>query len=310
MISNACSPIRLTAFLFACALGAIASAEEWKEVRDEKLNFKIDFPGKVEVMTTTQGITVYSSNVKSGADFTQYLVSVIPSRGNEPDRRIRNFHGELRQQHDDFKILRSTPIACSGFYGEHSTTLFDYQKEDAFGGSYQLPSGMDTWILQVGDRVYHIGVNYWIYDNSFEGAVGYDDVPEAAQKFFKTFRILDPASVKTDSVRFPDDLRGSWLTDDDSPTELVTFLGNDRIMFLGALQGTFKIDRSTTPAQIDITFDFEPDTQRKGIFELDRDHLKLCLATEGTDERPSRLEKTDGSELYQLRRPGNSIIDP
>lgn len=62
------------------------------------------------------------------------------------------------------------------------------------------------------------------------------------------------------------------------------------------LEGTFKIDSSTSPPQIDSTVTKDNQAQGRagqkslGIYKLDGDKLKLCACDVGHDERPEKLD--------------------
>ena len=64
-------------------------------------------------------------------------------------------------------------------------------------------------------------------------------------------------------------------------------------------EGTFKLDASKKPAQIDLKVG---DKSLEGIYTLEGDNLKLCLAEAG--ERPTEFKSADGSKtmLMILRR--------
>ena len=66
---------------------------------------------------------------------------------------------------------------------------------------------------------------------------------------------------------------------------------------MGAVyKGTIELDTSTKPRQINMRFDAGPEkgNTNLGIYKLDGDTWKLCLATRGTI-RPSRFASTPGS---------------
>jgi uncharacterized protein (TIGR03067 family) len=66
---------------------------------------------------------------------------------------------------------------------------------------------------------------------------------------------------------------------------------------MGAVyKGTLRLDESTDPAQLDMKFDAGPEkgTTNFGIYKLDGDKWKLCLATRGT-VRPKRFASGPGS---------------
>jgi uncharacterized protein (TIGR03067 family) len=66
---------------------------------------------------------------------------------------------------------------------------------------------------------------------------------------------------------------------------------------MGAVyEGTLKLDASRRPPQVDMKFDEGPEkgNTNLGIYKLDGDTWKLCLATRGS-VRPSKFESTPGS---------------
>jgi uncharacterized protein (TIGR03067 family) len=71
------------------------------------------------------------------------------------------------------------------------------------------------------------------------------------------------------------------------------------------LHGTFKVDTSKKPKTIDVTFSDGPDKGKimRGIYELDNDTYKVCIAMPGKD-RPAKFEtkKDSGHVLEVLKR--------
>ena len=70
-------------------------------------------------------------------------------------------------------------------------------------------------------------------------------------------------------------------------------------MGMGAIyEGTVELDASTTPARLDMKFDAGPEkgNTNLGIYQLDGDSWKLCLATRGA-VRPASFTSTAGSGL-------------
>ena len=71
------------------------------------------------------------------------------------------------------------------------------------------------------------------------------------------------------------------------------------------LHGTFKVDTSKKPKTIDVTFSDGPDKGKimRGIYELDNDTYKVCIAMPGKD-RPTKFEtkKDSGHVLEVLKR--------
>src|ERR1035441_907891 len=68
---------------------------------------------------------------------------------------------------------------------------------------------------------------------------------------------------------------------------------------MGAVyEGTLELDASTSPARIDMKFDAGPEkgNTNLGIYQLDGDSWKLCLATRGT-VRPASFSSTAGSGI-------------
>lgn len=104
-------------------------------------------------------------------------------------------------------------------------------------------------------------------------------------------------------------LQGSWFVttlEVDGQKMPAAMLGDARIVVRGnrftstgmgaAYEGTLELDASTTPRQLNMKFDAGPEkgNTNLGIYKLDGDTWKLCLATRGA-VRPSRFASTPGS---------------
>src|SRR2546430_10502897 len=104
-------------------------------------------------------------------------------------------------------------------------------------------------------------------------------------------------------------LQGTWTVtalEADGQETPATMLANARIVIqrdrfistgMGAeYEGTVKLGTSTKPRQIDMKFDGGPEkgNTNPGIYILDGDTWKLCLATRGT-VRPSKFISPPGS---------------
>lgn len=104
-------------------------------------------------------------------------------------------------------------------------------------------------------------------------------------------------------------LQGTWTVtalEMDGQETPATMLGNARIVIkrdrfistgMGAeYEGTLKLATSTKPRQIDMKFDAGPEkgNTNLGIYKLNGDTWKLCLATRGK-VRPSKFTSTPGS---------------
>ena len=113
-------------------------------------------------------------------------------------------------------------------------------------------------------------------------------------------------------------LKGTWKVvsqkhgDDDIPDEnkagQLIFEADKFLVKRGddvLLEGTFKIDSSTSPAQIDFTVTKDNEAQGRagqkslGIYKLDGDKLKLCACDVGHDERPDKLDSA-GTDFILL----------
>lgn len=82
--------------------------------------------------------------------------------------------------------------------------------------------------------------------------------------------------------------------------ELVLSSGGKKVFTLpgGVVEkGTYSVDLKKTPAEIDSTTDGKAGTQR-GIFTIEGDTLKMCLATQGT--RPTKFATQSGSDLLLI----------
>jgi uncharacterized protein (TIGR03067 family) len=104
-------------------------------------------------------------------------------------------------------------------------------------------------------------------------------------------------------------LQGSWTVtalEADGQEVPASMLADARIAVKGnrftstgmgaVYQGTLELNASTSPRQIDMKFDAGPEkgNTNPGIYELDGDTWKICLATRGA-VRPSSFASTPGS---------------
>ena len=73
-----------------------------------------------------------------------------------------------------------------------------------------------------------------------------------------------------------------------------------------AEEGTIKIDPTKKPAAIDlkITKGKDEGKSQQGIYELQGDTLKICMAPAGAEKRPTAFKSEEGSEieLFTLKR--------
>jgi uncharacterized protein (TIGR03067 family) len=71
------------------------------------------------------------------------------------------------------------------------------------------------------------------------------------------------------------------------------------------LTAKYKLAPDQTPKAIDLSYDLGGQTvTQPGIYELDGDKLKLCLAAAGRGERPKKFESPQGAtaQMYVLQR--------
>lgn len=118
----------------------------------------------------------------------------------------------------------------------------------------------------------------------------------------------DPDKPKDDS----EDLRGIWATVmrsvggvivPDDPTTGPLLTAFDRGVYLQrhgeqiVEEGRFTIDTSHTPATIDLQIKKGPEAGKRqlGIFLVEGDELKLCLAGPGVRKRPNDFHPKAGS---------------
>lgn len=120
-------------------------------------------------------------------------------------------------------------------------------------------------------------------------------------------------------------LQGSWtITDLEVEAQKMpgAMLANSRIVIKGnrftstgmdaLYTGTLELDMSTSPRQLNMKFDAGPEkgNTNPGIYELDGDTWKICLATRGA-VRPLSFASTPGSgfaleNAHSRRRSGGS----
>ena len=68
--------------------------------------------------------------------------------------------------------------------------------------------------------------------------------------------------------------------------------------------GRFKLDPSKSPKTIDlqITEGQDKGKAQVGVYELDGDTFKLCVARAGETERPTTMEAKEGNLLFEFKR--------
>jgi uncharacterized protein (TIGR03067 family) len=129
------------------------------------------------------------------------------------------------------------------------------------------------------------------------GAFAADADDDAAKKEFARFEgTWKFASIEVDGMKVPEKafvdsrliLKGSNFT--------VKEAG-------GTFKGTYKVDVTKTPKQIDVTF---TDGEEKGktmlgIYELDGDTYKACMAAPGKGKRPTAFEsKPESGHILEI----------
>jgi uncharacterized protein (TIGR03067 family) len=74
-----------------------------------------------------------------------------------------------------------------------------------------------------------------------------------------------------------------------------TFTGDKLSLKKGgeSKDGKFKLDATRKPREIDVTME---DRTARGIYQLDKDALKICVGKEG-DERPKEFAAPEGSRF-------------
>jgi uncharacterized protein (TIGR03067 family) len=121
-------------------------------------------------------------------------------------------------------------------------------------------------------------------------------------------------SPKEEVKKFQEKLQGTWKPvsveqrgeskEDDEDHRLI-FDGNKFRIKRGdqpIIQGTFKLDPSKKPKQIDMKITEDENGKHKGqtalgIFALDGDTLKWCIAEPGTTERPKEFSAPADTKL-------------
>lgn len=130
-----------------------------------------------------------------------------------------------------------------------------------------------------------------------------------------------PATAQKGDDKAPAPFQGTWevvklelhgqdltaVVKDANPT--MTFDGNKYAFEAGpeTEKGTFKVDPKAKPATIDlmITEGRGKGKTQIGIYQLDGDTLKVCMADEGAKERPTKFASAKGAPemvLFTLKR--------
>jgi len=90
---------------------------------------------------------------------------------------------------------------------------------------------------------------------------------------------------------------GVKLEDDNAQSIFRTVKGNQYTVYLyekPLSSGTIKLDAGRKPKHIDSLPDKMPDKSILGIYEIERDRMKVCYAAPGKD-RPTEFESKKGS---------------
>jgi uncharacterized protein (TIGR03067 family) len=92
---------------------------------------------------------------------------------------------------------------------------------------------------------------------------------------------------------------GKEVGDDELKTIRLTVKGADSTFKRGDKtgHGTYKLGPSKDPKEIDISHDDGPDKGKTalGVYEVEGEKLKICLAAPGVKERPKELASKPGS---------------
>jgi len=117
-----------------------------------------------------------------------------------------------------------------------------------------------------------------------------DDAKKVMKKFEGTW---EATAVTQGGKKIPDDEAGKFK---------LTFSGDSIEVMVGdkTHKGTYTLDPSKKPAQIDLTID---NKAHKGIYQIKGDKLKLCVGDENED-RPTEFASKDGTKtiLAELKR--------
>src|SRR2546421_4017851 len=95
---------------------------------------------------------------------------------------------------------------------------------------------------------------------------------------------------------------------DDAVGGKFTFDGENMVIQIKDREhkGAFKLDAGKKPKQIDVTPSDGPEKDKvlEGIYQLERDELKICIAHAPGTDRPKEFESKEGSErlLLTLKR--------
>ena len=159
-----------------------------------------------------------------------------------------------------------------------------------------------------------------------EHAHDHEDEPEAFAKrngnvFFdrrltvvRDGVLLAADDTNKDAKKDLDKLQGTWLqlrpgTQSDEAKEAphMTIKGNEYTYAgeMGQEKGTMTLDPSKDPKAIDIkiTEGEDKDKTQLGIYEIDGDTFRLCVAQPGSKERPKAFEDSEGeSTLFAFKR--------
>jgi uncharacterized protein (TIGR03067 family) len=121
--------------------------------------------------------------------------------------------------------------------------------------------------------------------------------------------LVSAASGGGDAKGELDKFKGMWVGETDGKKVELKLTATDfDITFDGTLnfKGTFKIDPSKKPKQVDMTvkeggMGFDGKTAL-GVYELDGDTLKWCTNFPGADNRPKGVDDKEGHMAVTFKR--------
>jgi len=129
--------------------------------------------------------------------------------------------------------------------------------------------------------------------------------------------VIGADEKKDDSKKDLDRLKGKWTVasmeldgkaHEDAVGGKFSFDGDKMHLQIGDMEhsGTFKLDASKEPKQIDVTPADGPEKDQtlEGIYKLTDDELKICIAHASGTSRPKEFKSEEGSHilLFTLKR--------
>lgn len=98
-------------------------------------------------------------------------------------------------------------------------------------------------------------------------------------------------------------IQGTWKAEDSAGGELIVE-GDKYTQKVGDMteEGTFKLDSSKKPHEIDIKIKTGADENKTqlGIYSIEGDTLKLCVTPAGSKDRPKEFMTKEDSESFLL----------